>query len=96
MRGLRHKEAVVLPGDRLSRKDAAIYLGRAPQTLAGWAVERRGPKVLKIGARAFYNLVDLDAFIADGMATPVSPQPQPQPQPQPVWNGRRHSPRQPS
>lgn len=66
MDSLHHQHAKVLPGGRLSRKDAAAYLGRSAQTLAGWATVGRGPRPINIGGRAFYNLTDLDAFIDDG------------------------------
>ena len=53
----------VLPDGRLSRKDAARYLGRAEKTLAMWCLEGRGPRAVKVGGRIFYFRDDLDAFV---------------------------------
>lgn len=66
---IEHLHIRVFPGGRLNRRDAATYLGRAAATLENWASSGRGPKPVKIGGRAFYNLADLDEFIAaDGLA----------------------------
>ena len=56
----------VLPDGRLSRKDAARYLGRAEKTLAMWCLEGRGPRAVKVGGRIFYFKDDLDAFVRGG------------------------------
>lgn len=53
----------VPPDGRLTRRDAAAYLGRADKTLAMWATEGKGPQPRKVGGRIFYFLDDLDAFI---------------------------------
>ena len=53
----------VLPDGRLSRKDAAAYLGRAEKTLAMWAIEAKGPPSVLVGGRRFYFKDALDAFI---------------------------------
>jgi hypothetical protein len=55
------------PDHRLSRTDAARYLGVAPNTLAKWKMLGHGPKPIKIGSRVFYKLVDLDHVIAEGL-----------------------------
>lgn len=52
----------VLPDGRVSRRDAAKYLGRTTKTLAAWACEERGPRPIKAGGRCFYWLSDLQAF----------------------------------
>lgn len=58
----------------LCRKDAARYLGIAPQTLAQWACSGRYPlPYITIGRRAMYRRTALDQFIAqnehmDGIA----------------------------
>jgi len=54
----------VLPGGRLDRKNAALYLGRSPKTLAQWALHGKGPPSHDIGGRSFYYIADCDAFIA--------------------------------
>ncbi len=53
----------VLPDGRMSRKDAAKYLGRAEKTLAMWTMEGKGPPSALVGGRRFYFKDDLDAFI---------------------------------
>ena len=53
----------VLPDGRLTREDAARYLGKSAKTLAQWAVEGKGPKAVRVGGRAYYFQRDLDAFI---------------------------------
>ncbi len=53
----------VLPDGRLSRKDAAAYLGRAEKTLAMWHVEGKGPTSVLVGGRRFYFKEALDAFV---------------------------------
>jgi hypothetical protein len=52
----------VLPDGRVSRTDAATYLGRRPKTLAMWALEKRGPPIVKVGGRCFYRLDDLRSY----------------------------------
>ena len=54
----------VTPDGRLSRGDAATYLGVKDKTLAKWTCEGRGPVPVRIGNRCFYWLRDLDAFIS--------------------------------
>jgi hypothetical protein len=54
----------VLPDGRVSRSDAAAYLGRKTKTLAMWALERRGPAPLRVGGRVFYRIDDLRAYVA--------------------------------
>ena len=53
----------VLPDGRMSRRDAAAYLGRAEKTLAMWELEGKGPRSLLVGGRRFYFKADLDSFI---------------------------------
>ena len=53
----------VLPDGRLTRDDAAKYLGRQPKTLAMWQLQGKGPRSVLVGGRRFYFKPDLDAFI---------------------------------
>lgn len=53
----------VLPDGRLTREDAASYLGCASKTLAIWHTQGKGPRSILVGGRRFYYLDDLDAFI---------------------------------
>ncbi len=59
----------VLPDGRLSRADAARYLGRAKKTLEMWALQGQGPRSIRVGGRIFYFQRDLDAFIQSGATT---------------------------
>lgn len=55
----------VMASGLMTRKEAAIYLGVAEQTLAIWkCVNRYNLPVVKIGGRVKYRKEDLDAFIA--------------------------------
>jgi hypothetical protein len=58
----------VLPDGRLSRDDAARYLGHQPKTLAMWALSGKGPRSVKVGGRVFYFRESLDAFIRGEVA----------------------------
>ena len=50
--------------DRLSRKEAAAYLGVSPNTLEVWACTKRyNLKYVKVGRKVFYRRSTLDAFI---------------------------------
>ena len=53
----------VLPDGRMTRENAATYLGLKPKTLAMWAMEGKGPPACRVGSRVFYYKNDLDAFI---------------------------------
>jgi hypothetical protein len=44
----------VLPDGRLTRADAALYIGRRPQTLTASAVQNKGPRCVMVGGRAYY------------------------------------------
>jgi hypothetical protein len=57
----------VLPDGRLDRSNAARYLGCAAKTLAMWAFCGRGPRMVKVGGRAFYYKDELDRFIRGEM-----------------------------
>ena len=52
-----------LADGRMDRRNAALYLGRTPKTMAMWAMHKKGPRSVKVGGRAFYYRADLDAFI---------------------------------
>lgn len=56
----------VLPDGRVSRADAATFLGRTPKTLAEWSRLGLGPRPHRVGGRIFYFLDDLQAFVASG------------------------------
>jgi hypothetical protein len=54
----------VLPDGRMSRDNAARYLGTQPKTLAQWQLHGKGPRSVKVGGRCFYYQTELDRFIA--------------------------------
>lgn len=59
-------QVTVLPGGRVDRRAAAAYLGRKPATLAAWASQGVGPRLLKSRGRVFYELSELDRFMREG------------------------------
>jgi len=65
----RNKETAVknqpaFNNDRLSRQEAAEYLGLQPSTLAADVTTKRlGIPYIKIGARVYYRRSQLDQFI---------------------------------
>lgn len=52
----------VLPDGRVSRENAAKFLGYKAKTLAEWQRLGRGPRSIRVGGRRFYMLSDLQAF----------------------------------
>ena len=58
-----HVPIRILPDGRMTREDAARYLGMRPKTLAMWTLAGKGPRSIRVGGRRFYFLADLDAFI---------------------------------
>jgi hypothetical protein len=64
--GVEQVRVRILPDGRMSREDAARYLGHRPKTLAMWALSGSGPRSVKVGGRRFYFRSDLDAFIRGG------------------------------
>jgi hypothetical protein len=53
----------LLPDGRMTRSDAALYLGVGDKTLAVWKVHKKGPPSVKVGGKVFYFRSDLDRFI---------------------------------
>ena len=53
----------VLPDGRMTRRDAATYLGFAEKTLAMWAISGKGPRSVLVSGRRFYFREDLDEFV---------------------------------
>lgn len=54
----------VLPDGRMTRRDAARYLGVAEKTVAMWDLNNPAKLgSIKVGGRRFYFLDRLDAFI---------------------------------
>ena len=54
------------PDGRVSRADAAKFLGFKPKTLAEWYRKGKGPRSQLVGGRRFYNLSDLATYVASG------------------------------
>jgi excisionase family DNA binding protein len=57
-------ETHTLPARLLTRREAAVYLGVKPQTLAAWAVSGRYnlPR-LKVGRSVRYRVADLERWL---------------------------------
>ena len=53
----------ILPDGRMTRRNAALYIGMKPKTLAMWEMEGKGPPSIKVGGRRFYFKAELDRFI---------------------------------
>ena len=58
-----HVPIRILPDGRLTREDAARYLGMKPKTLAMWQLGGKGPPSVRVGGRRFYFQAELDAFV---------------------------------
>jgi hypothetical protein len=58
----------VLPDGRMDRQNAARYFGRQPKTLAMWALQGKGPRLVKVGGRIFYFREDPDALVRGNAA----------------------------
>ncbi len=56
------------PDGRLTRWQAAKFLGVAHGTIANWKSLGIGPAHMKVGGRVFYRLEDLEAFVGAGNA----------------------------
>jgi hypothetical protein len=59
----------ILPDGRMTRKDAATYIGVAEKTLAMWAVNGKGPGSILVGSRRFYFKDILDNYINGNAST---------------------------
>ena len=53
----------VLPDGRMTRRDAARYLGFSEKTLAMWALSKKGPLSVRMGGRCWYYIGDLDEYL---------------------------------
>lgn len=51
------------PDERLTRADAAKFIGVRSRTLANWKSKGTGPRQTKVGGRVFYRLADLQVFV---------------------------------
>jgi hypothetical protein len=58
----------VLPDGRMTRHDAARYIGVEGKTLANWGLIGKGPPSILVGGRRFYFKTELDAFIQSAAA----------------------------
>ena len=59
---MEHVRIRVLPDGRVSRADAASFLGISPKTMADWFSKGVGPHPRKVGGRVFYFMRDLEAY----------------------------------
>jgi hypothetical protein len=58
----KEQSVTILLDGRMTRRDAARYLGLSEKTLAMYASRKTGPKFVKPG-RTFYFKSDLDAWV---------------------------------
>lgn len=65
MSGVGFERAAVrmTPDGRLTRSEAAKFIGVAARTLANWRSKGVGPRQIKVGGRVFYRLDDLQVFV---------------------------------
>ncbi|MGE3745859.1 MAG: DNA-binding protein [Sphingomonadaceae bacterium] len=59
---VKETRVMILPDGRVSRADAAKYLGRKAKTLADWHRLGKGPRSRMVGGRRFYMIDDLSIF----------------------------------
>ena len=52
----------VTPDGRVTRAEAARYLGFKPKTLANWELQGIGPRSVLVGGRRFYKLEELKRY----------------------------------
>jgi len=62
LNGVETVKVMVLPGNRVDRKNAAKALNRAPKTLAEWRRLGIGPRPYNVGGRVFYDWSDVQSF----------------------------------
>ena len=60
------------PDGRVTRAEAARFLGFKPKTLAEWQRLGVGPRSLLVGGRRFYRLAELETFASGEQ--PVRPE----------------------
>ncbi|MEG3166408.1 DNA-binding protein [Sphingomonas sp. PB2P19] len=60
----------ILPDGRVSRRDAASFLGYQPKTLAEWYRLGKGPRSRMVGGRRFYHIDDLRTFATSTTLSP--------------------------
>jgi hypothetical protein len=63
----------ILPDGRLSRADAAKFLGLKSKTLACWKSQGVGPRSVAVGGRIFYQLLELERFRDGGVSLKSRP-----------------------
>lgn len=61
-------KVMVLPGDRVDRRNAALALGRSPKTLCDWKRLGLGPRSFSVGGRVFYRWSEVQQYAAGDMA----------------------------
>ena len=49
--------------DKMTKAEAAEYLGLKPSTLSKWITDGKGPKYLKAGSRVYYRKEWLDEYL---------------------------------
>lgn len=57
---------IMTPDGRMDRKNASLYSGYSPNTLARYASNGTGPRYVKRG-KVWYRKSDIDAWLNDAM-----------------------------
>ncbi|REJ93214.1 MAG: DNA-binding protein [Planctomycetota bacterium] len=52
------------PPPKVNRQGAADYVGASYATMCSWATKGGGPPFIKVGAKVWYLISDLDEWIA--------------------------------
>ena len=66
MENVHVSSVVATPDGRVSRPEAAKFLGFKTKTLAEWHRKGIGPRSQLVGGRRFYNIRDLANYVANG------------------------------
>jgi hypothetical protein len=59
---IEHARIRIGPTRRVNRRHAAAILGRSEKTLANWKARGKGPAVIMVGGRCFYNYDECVAY----------------------------------
>lgn len=55
----------------MREREAAVYVGVAPKTLANWRSAGKGPRFYKLGRMIVYRREDLDRYFEEHLQAPV-------------------------
>jgi len=55
----------------MREREAAVYIGVAPKTLANWRSAGKGPRFYKLGRMIVYRREDLDRYFDEHLQAPA-------------------------